>query len=220
MCVRRGLAALPRLPFISSSCRHLRGNRSLCSASPCFCIAMSPWVSLCAPQARLCPRHCQPLPAAACKLCSQDWAGSTSVLVTPRQEIFICPYKEAGVSFPYLHVLGWLRHLWGISSPWDCQFEEKQHWPHAEVLGELCCTWSLHFYHLLHAHSQGQGRLISVSLDPAASGDCQGQEQRVSCLSQWRSWIPAEEPGCVCPHLQHGALQPLPAFCLCLPPGS
>lgn len=40
------------------------------------------------------------------------------------------------------------------------------------------------------------------------------------CLSQSRSWIPAEEPGCVCGHLQHGALQPLPALCLPLPPAT
>lgn len=87
-------------PSSPPSCRHPRGNRSLCSASPRSCTAMGPWVSLRAPQARLCPRRCQPLPAAACKPYSQGWAGSTSVLVTPRQGIFICPYKEAGVSFP------------------------------------------------------------------------------------------------------------------------
>lgn len=55
-----------------------------------------------------------------------------------------------------------------------CKHGETQHWPHTEVLGELCCTRSLHFHPLPHPHPQARAKLILWSLVRAVRPGAKG----------------------------------------------
>lgn len=149
----------------------IRGETAppLCSASPCSRTAVGP------PSCTLGPAVPWALPAAACNPCSQAWAGSHLIHHASEAGNLSAPTKRQ--EFPIRSGVCWAG--WGISracTPYRAvSTGEKRHWPHTEVLGELCGIRSPCFHPFPHPHPWGQARLILRSLVLAVGG---GQRAR------------------------------------------